>query len=108
MEFYAHHGHFSEEQIIGGRFTVDMIIDTDLSSAAKTDKIQDAVDYSKVYDAIKIEMATPSKLVENLAKRILDAVYKVSDRITKVTVTVSKLNPAIGGSMERFSVIMTR
>jgi dihydroneopterin aldolase len=108
MEFYAHHGHFSEEQIIGGRFTVDMIIDTDLSSAAKTDKIQDAVDYSKVYDAIKVEMATPSKLVENLAKRILDAVYKVSDRITKVTVTVSKLNPAIGGSMERFSVIMTR
>jgi 7,8-dihydroneopterin aldolase/epimerase/oxygenase len=108
MEFYAHHGHFDEEQIIGGRFRVDMVIDTDISRAAETDNLNDAVDYSLVYHAVKHEMETPSKLLEHLARRVVDAVYGVSDRIEKVTVTVSKLNPAIGGHMDKFSVVLTR
>jgi dihydroneopterin aldolase len=108
MEFYAHHGHFSEEQTIGGRFTVDLVIDTDFSKAAETDNLEDGVDYSLVYEMVKKEMGKPSRLLEHLAQRIVDAVYTVSDRITRVTVTVSKLNPAIGGTMNKFSVIFTR
>ena len=53
MEFYAHHGHFDEEQTIGGRFTVDLVIDTDFSKAAETDNLEDAVDYSLVYEMVK-------------------------------------------------------
>jgi dihydroneopterin aldolase len=108
MEFFAHHGHFSEEQTIGGRFTVDLVIDTDFSKAAETDNLEDGVDYSLVYEHVKEEMRKPSKLLEHLARRIADSVYTVSDRITKVTVTVSKLNPAIGGTMNKFSVIFSR
>ncbi len=108
MEFLAHHGHFDEEQIIGGRFTVDLIIDTDFTRASETDDLADAVDYSMIYEAVKAEMAHPSRLLEHLAKRIVDAVYLVSGKITRVSATVSKLNPAIGGTMSRFSVIYTR
>lgn len=108
MAFYAHHGHFIEEQTIGGRFTVDLVIDTDFSKAAETDNLEDGVDYSLVYEMVKAEMGKPSRLLEHLAHRIVDAVYTVSDRISRVTVTVSKLNPAIGGNMNKFSVIFTR
>jgi dihydroneopterin aldolase len=108
MEFYAHHGHYSEEQIIGGRFSVDLLIETDTRQAAISDDMVDAVDYSLVYEQIKKAMATPSKLLEHLAKRILDGVYTTSDKIDKVTVTVSKLDPPVGGKMDRFSVVMTR
>ncbi len=108
MEFYAHHGHFKEEQVIGGRFSVDLVIETDLTRVSETDELSDGVDYSRAYEAVKAQMACPSKLLEHLAKRILDAVYGVSPAIQKVTVTVSKLNPAIGGKMDRFSVILTR
>jgi len=108
MEFYAHHGHFKEERIIGGRFTVDLVIDTDISKAAETDDLEDAVDYSKIYEVVRTEMSQPSHLLEHLAKRIIDAVYTISGNISQVTVTVSKLNPAIGGNMGKFSIILTR
>jgi len=108
MEFYAHHGHFREEQVIGGRFSVDLVIDTDLTAVSESNELSDAVDYSRIYEVVRTEMASPSKLLEHLAKRIIDAVYSVSDKINKVTVTVSKLNPAVGGKMDKFSVILTR
>jgi dihydroneopterin aldolase len=108
MEFYAHHGHFDEEQIIGGHFRVNLVIDTDISRAAETDHLQDALDYSKVYQAIRREMEVPSKLLEHLAQRIVNAVYSVSGNISKVTVTVSKMNPVIGGKMNCFSVVLTK
>lgn len=108
MEFYAHHGHYDEEQIIGGRFMVNLVIDADLSKAAETDNLEDALDYSIVYDIVKKEMEKPSRLLEHLARRIIDGVYTVSDKISKVTITVSKLNPPIGGSMNKFSIILER
>ena len=108
MEFYAFHGHYEEERTIGGRFRVDLEIDTDLSTAAETDLLEDAVDYSKIYGLVKAEMEKPSRLLEHLALRIIQAVYTASDRITLVKATVTKLNPAIGGSMEKFSVVLTR
>jgi len=108
MEFYAYHGHYAEEQTIGGRFTVDLAIETDLSEAAETDRLEDAIDYSKVYELVKQEMVKPSRLLEHLALRIIKAVYTVSEHITSVKVTVSKLNPAIGGNMGKFSVVLTR
>ncbi|MBN2814092.1 MAG: dihydroneopterin aldolase [Bacteroidales bacterium] len=108
MAFYAYHGHFAEEQRIGGRFRVDMDIETDFSKAAATDDLNDAVDYSRIYELVKAEMEIPSKLLEHLARRIADTTCSFSEKITRVTVTVSKLNPAIGGNMESFKVIYSR
>lgn len=108
MEFYAFHGHYDEERTIGGRFTVDLIIDTNMSQAAESDLLGDTVDYSRVYALVRAEMDKPSRLLEHLAMRIIKAVYTVSDRITLVKVTVSKLNPAVGGNMKKFSVVLTR
>ena len=43
MEFYAFHGHYQEEQIVGNRFLVDLELEADLSSAAQSDQLEDAV-----------------------------------------------------------------
>ncbi len=67
MEFYAHHGHFTEENIIGGRFRVDVVIETDISKAAASDDLKDAVDYSRVYELVKKEMHQVSHLIEHVA-----------------------------------------
>jgi dihydroneopterin aldolase len=34
MEFYAFHGHYVEEQIVGNKFLIDLLIETDLTVAA--------------------------------------------------------------------------
>ena len=73
MEFYAFHGHYKEEQIVGNKFLVDVIIDTDMTLPANTDDLADAVNYQVAYKLIQREMNVKSKLLENIAKRILDA-----------------------------------
>jgi 7,8-dihydroneopterin aldolase/epimerase/oxygenase len=108
MEFYAHHGHFTEENIIGGRFRVDVVIETDISKAAASDSLEDALDYSRVYDIVKKEIHQVSHLVEHVAGRIADAIHAGFKNIDHVTVTVFKLNPPVGGKMDHFSVTITR
>ena len=108
MEFYAFHGHYREEQIVGNRFIVDLTIETDMSVPSISDNLKDAVDYQKAYLIIKAEMEKKSYLLENIASRILDALYAEMSGIKKATIKVSKMNPPMGGKIGSVSVIMDR
>ena len=106
MEFYAFHGHYKEEQIVGNRFLVDLTIETDMSIPSKSDNLKDAVNYQKAYQIVKTEMERKSHLLENIAGRILDALYSEMTGIKKATIKVSKLNPPIGGRIGSVSIVM--
>jgi len=108
MEFYAFHGHYKEEQIVGNKFLVDLTIETDMSVPSKSDNLKDAVNYQKAYQIVKDEMGKKSYLLENIAGRILDALYSEMSGIKKVTVKVSKMNPPIGGKIGSVSVVMEK
>jgi len=108
MEFYAYHGCFKEEQIVGNRFLVDLTIETDMNIPSKTDNINDALNYQSAYELVKQEMQKKSHLLEHIAGRILDVLYEKFNSIKKATVKVSKMNPPMGGKMERVSVTMSR
>jgi len=108
MEFYAYHGHFKEEQIVGNRFLVDLTIETDTDAPARSDNLKDAVNYQRAYEIVKREMEIKSHLLENIAGRILDVLYRELSGIQKATVRVSKMNPPMGGRIERVSVTMSR
>jgi dihydroneopterin aldolase len=107
MEFYAYHGHFKEEQIVGNKFLVDLILDTNMDKPSATDDLKDAVNYQEAYKRVKKEMGKKSHLLEHIAKRILDTVYEL-DGIEKATVKVSKMNPPVGGKVESVSVTLSR
>ena len=106
MEFYAFHGHYPEEQKIGGKYKVDLFFDTDAHKAEASDELSDTVDYSKVYEIVRQEMEKPSKIMEHLARRILDAVRANMKDIDHVTVKLTKMNPPVGGQMESFQIIL--
>lgn len=106
MEFYAFHGHYPEEQAIGGKYNIDLIIDTDTRLAEKSDNLNDTIDYSEIYRIIKKEMEIPAKLMEHLARRIVDAIRNSIKDADQITIKVSKLNPSIGGKMEKFNVTL--
>ncbi|HOS71360.1 MAG TPA: dihydroneopterin aldolase [Bacteroidales bacterium] len=108
MEFYAFHGHFREEQIVGSRFLVDLTIETDLEKPAESDNLRDAVNYQEAYKLIKVQMEQKSHLLENIASRILDSLYSEMTGIRKATVKVSKMNPPVGGKVNCVSIIMER
>jgi 7,8-dihydroneopterin aldolase/epimerase/oxygenase len=108
MEFYAFHGHFKEEQIVGNKFVIDLEIETDLEKAGQSDKLEDATDYVVACMVVKEEMNKKSYLLENIAKRILDSLYLNLKNIKSATVKIRKMNPPVGAKVGSVSVIMTR
>jgi len=108
MEFYAFHGHFREEQIIGNKFIVDLTVEADMDKPGITDNLSDAVNYQEIYGVVKKEMEHKSNLLEHIATRILNALYSEIKGIKKATVKVSKMNPVMGGHIGRVSVEITR
>ena len=108
MEFYAYHGHFEEEQIVGNKFLVNISIETDCSRAAETDNLKDALDYVSIYKITKEEMEIKSHLLEHLTQRIIDRIHEEFPQIIHSRVKVSKLNPPMGGRMQKVSITMSR
>lgn len=108
MHFYAYHGHYEEERIAGTRFSVDVWLETDCATAAVSDDLDDAVNYQAVYDCVKEEMQRSSHLLEHVARRILDALFMKFSPIQKAKVRVSKLNPSMGGEIDKVSVTLSR
>jgi len=109
MEFYAFHGHYQEEQIVGNRFLVDLEMEADLSEPAASDSLGDAVNYQQAYQIIKNEMRrTKSNLLENIGKRILDALFAEMEGIEKATIRIRKLNPPMGGPIKSVGIKMSR
>lgn len=107
MEFYSYHGCFEEEQIIGNKFIVSYSVEYNMFDAAVTDSLESAVNYQEIYGVISEEMAKKSKLLENVAYRILTAVKQKFPQIESSEISVSKLNPPIGGKVEASKVIMS-
>lgn len=108
MKFYAYHGHFAAEQVVGNYFEVNIRIETDCNAAAKSDQLEDALNYQSVYETIQQVMQVKSALLENVAQRILDRLYKDFPKIEKIRLKISKLNPPMGGEIEKVSVTMER
>lgn len=106
MEFYAYHGHFEVEKIAGNRFLVNLKIEANLIKAGQTDRLEDTLDYQKAYLAVKEEMAVPSDLLENVCQRIINRIKSEFPENQKVTVKVSKMNPPMGGPIEKVSLTM--
>ncbi len=106
MEFYAYHGHFREEQVVGNKFIVDLQIGTDTDKAAKSDNLKDALDYQKVYELVSTEMSKKSFLLENIAGRIKERMLSDFPQISYLKLKVSKVNPPLGGKVQKVSVVL--
>ena len=106
MEFYAFHGHFEVEKVAGNRFLVNLKIETDLGKAGQSDRLEDTLDYQKAYLAVKEEMAISSDLLEHVCQRIIRRIKTEFPEAQKVSVKVSKMNPPMGGQIEKVSLTM--
>lgn len=103
MEFFAFHGCFKEEQIIGTKFIVDLKIESDTSFSEDSDHLGDTIDYVVLYQCVKKEMEQKSHLLEHLAKRILFAVHTNFPDIDLIKLKIAKINPPMGGKMHQVS-----
>lgn len=108
IRVFANHGCLKEETAIGSDYRVDLEVDANLKKSSKSDKLADTVDYVFLNKVIREEMAIPSKLLESVAKRILDRVLAEEGLVQRATVAVSKINPPIGGDVEMVTIKMSK
>ncbi|MGJ8762270.1 dihydroneopterin aldolase [Polaribacter sp. AHE13PA] len=107
IKLYAFHGCLDEEAKIGSEYSVDIEIKANLKKSSRTDELADTVDYVHLNLIVKEEMAIRSKLLEEVAQRILDRIFKEISRVKKAKVSVAKINPPIGGNVEEVVIILT-
>tara|TARA_B110000902_G_C14219473_1_gene554532 strand:+ start:1073 stop:1429 length:357 start_codon:yes stop_codon:yes gene_type:complete len=108
IKLYAFHGCLDEEAKIGSEYRVDVEVKADLRKSAKTDALVDTIDYVHLNYIVKEEMAIRSKLLEEVAQRILNRFFKELRKVKKARVAVSKINPPIGGNVEEVVIILTK
>lgn len=108
MEFFAYHGFYDEEQKIGNKYSVTITLCLDLSKPGLSDKLSDTVSYEEVYKVVKKIMENPTRLLENIANNISEALFTTYQQIESSEISVSKYNPPIGGVCEKAEVIIAR
>jgi dihydroneopterin aldolase len=106
IRLYANHGCLPEEEAIGSKYTVDVYLETDFSEAAATDDLSLTVDYVTIHEIVKREMAIRSKLLEQVAQRIIDAAKNQCPAIDFMRVKVAKLCPPINGDVKDVAIIV--
>lgn len=106
LVFYANHGVFPQETIVGNVFTVDLKIEINLEKPCISDDLNDTISYADVYEDVKNEMMVPSKLLEHAAFRIIRRLKDKYTEIDVVEIKLSKRNPPIGGQSDSASVII--
>lgn len=104
----GHHGVFAHERANGQEFVVDLVIGTDMSSAASTDALSRTVDYGALA-VIAHEKITgePVQLIETLAEQIATACLR-NEHVSYVEVTVHKPQAPISVPFDDVAVRIRR
>ena len=108
IRVFAFHGCLKEEGKIGSDYRLDIEVKANLKNSSESDNLIDTVDYVLLNRIAKEEMNKPAHLLETVAKRILDRILNESPVVTKTTVSVSKLNPPIGGDVEMVTIQLSQ
>lgn len=96
LRFHAFHGVLPQERTVGNDYVVDVRVGYDVSSACLSDEVADTLNYARMFDIVKGEMAEPSNLMERVAWRIGEKLMAEFPAITSLIVRLTKQNPPMG------------
>ncbi|GAB4002492.1 dihydroneopterin aldolase [Spirosoma daeguense] len=106
LEFFSYHGFYDEEQKIGNKYSVDIIVNADFSDAARLDRLSATVNYEDIYRITATVMKKPARLLEHVAHQIIQEIRTKYTDIESIEVSVSKFNPPIGGVCHRARITL--
>ena len=105
---YGYTGYLPEEQVLGQWFEVDVTLWLDLALAAKSDAIEDTIDYRNIINRVQHLVKTSKfALVERLAGAIAESIL-TSDSIQQVKVRLSKPAAPIPDFGGKITIELTR
>lgn len=106
MHFYAYHGVDPQEQVVGNKYSIELTLYVPFEPAMRSDALSNTINYAAVYKEIDIVMATPSRLLENVAGRIITTLQARFPKIKGGRIAVYKETPPITGKIDRVGAIV--
>ena len=108
IECRGHHGVFDFERENGQVFVIDLTLGLDTAPAARSDDLQDTVDYGSLVAAVAQAVESdPVDLIETLAQRIA-GVCLLDARVEWTRVTVHKPDAPIEATFSDVTLSITR
>lgn len=104
LKFYAFHGVLPQENKTGAEYTIDLRLKTDFTAAAQNDDLAGTINYANVFEAVKEEMQTPSRLLEHVAFRIAQRLFHDFSALTEISICLYKQNPPMGADCKQVGI----
>ena len=107
MRFFGHHGCLADERSAGVHLDVDVEVRTDTRDAARSDRVEDTIDYARLVETCRRVAEDDSyHLIETVAARLAERLLE-EPRAAWVRVRVAK-RPPLATAVDRFSVTVER
>ena len=100
MKFYAFHGYYDFERRIGNNFEVDLEATLKIQEDPN-DRIEATINYEEMYAICERYMQMKYLLLESLAYDIAHEIKSKHPIVEKIEVKLAKLNPPVGGKVDR-------
>lgn len=106
---HAFHGVGEDERQLGQHFLLDLTLELDLASAARSDKLADTVSYAEVVAVASAAFrAEPFRLIEAAAGVVAEAILARFPRVQAIAVSVHKPDAPMAAIFADCGVTMTR
>ena len=102
-QFFAYHGFYPEEQLLGCNFEVDAKVLFKPDNQVE-DNLLSTVNYEQLYQIMEDEMKNTGKLIETVAQAIADSIKNKFPFVKQIRVSLRKLNPPLNGPV-KFSAV---
>lgn len=109
LTVFAYHGVNPEEKISGQNFILDIIAYKSLAQPGFSDNINDTVSYSKILKtATKVMTKNKYNLLEKVAQKIIEQLFKEFESINKIDICLKKPNAPISANFEYVGIEISR
>lgn len=94
LRFLAFHGLYAEERKTGNEFEINLLVSYQPSSGTITG-ISDTINYSELYELLKLEMQKPRHLLETFLMEVAEIIHASYLQIKKIEISITKMQVPI-------------
>ncbi len=106
VKFYAYHGFYKEEQVIGNHFVLD--IKVSIPEPEHPSQLSESVNYEGLYAIAEKVMQTPQALLEQVVHDITAAIKQQYPGVQASAVALRKQSPPFGGDVAFSAVTLEK
>lgn len=107
LRFFAHHGWYEQETKQGQSFLVNLWV-TYPEPSSNIRELSEAIDYTVVFELLRMQMERPRRLLEDLAQSILDDIRQHFPQVGELRIHIEKMAPPVAGLNGKLGIQLHR